>query len=816
MKLTHLFLLILIFGITFNCSAQVVLNEVCTHNSTLIKDEDNDDPDWIELFNTGSSDYSLSGHSLSDESGTYWYFPDIKLAPQNYLIVFASGKNRQGSILHTSFNLSKDGEKIRLFNSSDIKIDEAVIGNLQIDHSYGRTPNGSSAAWGIFDQPTPGSSNDSAIAYLGYADNPKFSTDAGFYSESKMLSISVGSASDIVHYTTDGSLPLITSPVYESPIFIDSTVVLRAHAFSVNNSILPSEILTNSYFINYTSALPVISISTDPFNLWDWNNGIYVLGPNASPVYPYHGANFWQEWEIPSHIEFFETNKKQIFGQDAGVSINGGSVSRTRPQQSLRLTAREKYGAAEFNYKFFEEKDIDKFKIVILRNSSGDFNKTHFRDGSLHKHMLGNVDIDLLCYRPSAVFLNGQYWGVLNIREKVSKYYLQENYGIDPENIDLLEEDSSLIQGDFTAFNAMHAFVTSSDMSVQANYDSAGRLIDIESFCDYIIAETFLSNIDWPYNNIKYWRVREPGSKWRYILLDLDISLGNNGWAPAGMDILGRLLGPYGKNNKHVQLLNSLLKNYSFRNYFINRYADLVNTLFSVESMTENISEVKITLESEMPRHFARWGNSMQTWNDEINNVVMPYIESRPGFAMQQIQDTFRLKKQVDVELDVWPPAAGSIKINTIHPRLPWSGTYFDGVPVTIAAYPNPGFSFVRWQSEKPALVDPTQSSFTVNIDTNNHFAAFFGTTSDAGQLFVYPNPATEMLNLGFVLDKEGTAKIYFSDSFGKVVKRIENKQFASGFNSIAIPVLDMASGVYIMQVITDQGIKSAKIIIIH
>jgi hypothetical protein len=816
MKLTRLFLLILILGFVFNCSSQVVINEVCTHNSTLIKDEDNDDPDWIELFNSGASDYSLSGHSLTDDSGMKWYFPDINLATQNYLIVFASAKDRHGSILHTSFKLSKNGETIRFFNSSDIKIDEAVIGNLQIDHSYGRSPNGSSTGWGIFDQPTPGSSNDSTIAYMAYADNPIFSIDAGFYPESKMLSISAGSVSDVVHYTTDGSLPLITSPVYGGPIFIDSSVVLRARAYSMNSSLLPSEIITSSYFINYTSGLPVISISTDPFNLWDWDNGIYVLGPNASPVYPYYGANFWQDWEIPAYIEFFETNKKQIFEQDAGVSINGGSVSRTRPQQSLRLTAREKFGAAEFNYKFFEEKDIDHFKIVILRNSSGDFNKTHFRDGSLHKLMLGHVDIDLLCYRPSAVFLNGQYWGVLNLREKVSKYYLHENYGIDPENIDLLEEDSSLIQGDFTAFNAMHAFVTSSDMTVQANYDSAASVIDIGSFCDYIIAETFLSNIDWPYNNIKYWRLREPGSKWRYLLMDLDISLGNNGWAPAGMDILGRLLGPFGENNKHVQLLKSLLKNYAFRNYFINRYADLVNTLFSVENMRDNTLEVKKTLEAEMPLHFARWGNSMQTWNDEINNVVMPYIESRPGFAMQQIQDTFKLKKQVEVELDVWPPGAGYIKINTIHTHLPWSGTYFDGAPVTITAYPDPGFSFIRWQSEKITLIDPTQSSFTVNVDTNNFFTAFFGTNSDVGQLFVYPNPAMETVNLGFVLDNEETARIYFSDSFGKEVKRIDNKQFVSGFNSIAIPVMDISSGVYILQIITAQSIKSAKVIIIH
>jgi len=580
--------------------------------------------------------------------------------------------------------------------------------------------------------------------------------------------------------------------------------------------LLPSRIITNTYILNYLPKLPVISISTNPENLWDWNTGIYVLGPNADTVYPYRGANYWQDWEVPAHIEFFETNRTLAFEQDAGLSINGGSVSRTRPQQSFRITARSKYGKSEIEHRIFKEKLIDKFKIIVLRNSSGDFNKTHFRDGSLHRLMIGKVNIDLLCYRPAVIYLNGAYWGILNIREKLSKYYLQENHNADPDNIDYLEEDSTLIQGSFDAFHAMHDFVCGNDMRVKANYDSAAAMIDIESFCDYFIAETCLSNIDWPYNNIKYWRERAPGKKWRYLMFDLDISLGNNGWAPSYLDYLGTILGPYGDDNKHVQLLKSLLKNQGFKNYFINRYADLVNTLFSSASLMKNTEEVMDALVADIPLHFNRWGNNMEGWYHEINTAVIPYINERPSYALQFVRDTFRLKKEVDVTLDVWPPGGGKIKINTIQPGpFPWKGIYFDGVPVTLTALPNPGFTFAQWQSNPVSLSDAKHTTITLNVDTNNRFTAFFVSAYEPSVISVYPNPVNEMLHAGFVSENGGKGSLSLCNAYGAVVRTLD-AEFVPGPNFISIETSDLAEGFYFIHLKTSEGESSAKVMIVH
>lgn len=809
MKTLILIGLLLIWMIPLSSDCQVVLNEICPKNASLIQDEDGDDPDWIELRNTGDTDYPLMGHYLSDNYTVRWQFPDIILPAHQYLIVFASGKNRISPNLHTSFKLSDNAETISLWNSQNQLLDEVVTGHLHPNHSLGRVKIGSEYLWRYFDLPSPGATNEGIPFYLGYATAPLLSAQGGFYKSAIQLSIQADTSLYSVHYTIDGSIPSEESTLYTSELSIDSTLAIRVSSFSKSRPLLPSEVITQTYFVNFETVLPVFSISTNPGNLWDWNYGIYVKGPNASPVYPYFGANYWQEWEIPAHIEFYETNKIKGIDQDAGVSINGGSVSRTRPMQSLRLTARDTYGESEFNYEMFAEKDLDHFKNIVLRNSSGDFNKTHFRDGSLHRLMLGNVDVDLLCYRPSLVFLNGKYWGIQNIREKFSKFYLTENHGINPDNLDLLEEDSTIIQGDFTEFNQLYQLITSSDLSNQSIYNSVAEQFDIHSFCDYIIAETFLSNIDWPYNNMKYWKEKGPGHKWRYLLMDLDISLGNYGWAPAEMDVLGRMLGPYGDNNKHVKILRSLLRNIEFRNYFISRYADLINTLFTVENLKKNTLEVKAAIEPEMPRHFNRWGNNMQNWNLEIDSVVMPYIEKRPSYARQYVQDLFHLPEQHEISLDCWPQNAGKIKVNTVEPTLPWSGIYFKGVPVTLTIEPNPGFRFTSWISDNNTLENPQNSTIQVELDTNMHITAYFGQAPVKNALSLYPNPASDLLNASLFNDRNSNGTLSIYDLSGRELYKKE-VVLLSGLNTFQIPLSSISSGIYLLRILTNESLKTA------
>jgi len=798
---------------SLSSNAQVVINEVCTYNGSILDDEDGEATDWIELFNSGSAPVDLLNYSLADQNGNTWFFPSVIIGQQQFLIVFASGKNRIAPNLHTGFKLSKQGDHIRLRDANGLYLDDMVTGPLQLNHSAGHQPDGYLQSQGIFEMPTPGASNNSSQIYSGYTADPIFSHAAGYYNGPLQLTITAPVTGQ-VHFTTDGTIPTAASPAYTGPLTVDSNTVIKAKAYSALTINLPSEIITSTYLVDFNRTLPVVSISTDPANLFDWNTGIYVLGPNASTVYPYYGANFWQEWEVPANVEYFE-NGTRVFSQTTGLAINGGSENRTRPMKSLRLTSRNKYGETSFHHQFFKEKPIDDFKILVLRNASGDFNKAHFRDGSMHKLLLGNTNLDVLCYKPSVVYLNGSYWGVHNIRERVSRHYLKENHAIDSDNVDILEEDTTIIDGDYAAFDAMEGFVTGTDLSVQQNFDSAAKWIDTESMIDYYVAETYLSNIDWPYNNMKYWREKKQGARWRYILIDLDISLGNNGWAPASFDVLGRILGPYGDNNKHVRIFRSMLHNQQFRQQFINRYADLVNTLFTTEHMHTYLDEIRSTLADEMPFHFAKWGNSMQTWDQEYTQTILPYISDRPGYALEFVRDTFHLNAIRTLTLDVWPPEAGTISINTIEPGpLPWTGRYFDGNPVTVTIHPREGYHFVKWVSDAIRLSDILSPVIAFNPDADNKLLAWFATTSDPEHLTVFPNPASGNVTYGLLQDADGTGNFELTDMLGRTVISRSGIPLQKGLNEQRLDVSAISTGVYIMRLTSSTSTLTAQLVI--
>lgn len=808
------FLLILLtHGIAPSALSQVVINEVCSFNGSVLSDDDGRYPDWIELYNESSTPVSLLNYSIRAGNDDRWFFPSVILQPQQFLVIYASGKNQYTLPFHTSFKISKKGEILILYNNNGVVVDEMDLPSLHLDHSYGRKPDGNSGTHGIFSLPTPGLTNQSSGQYSGYTAPPEFSSPAGFYQGALSLDLAHEPSTQI-HYTLNGAVPGPTTLIYTGPLTISSTQVVRARAYSTQTDLLPSEIITNTYFIGEDIYLPVVSISTNPSNLWDWNTGIYVSGPNASPFYPYYGANFWQDWVIESNMEFFETDGTRKISQRAGVSIHGGSSNRSKPMKSLRLESGSEYGDDEFSHRFFHSKNIDGFHDLVLRNSSGDFNKTHFRDGSLHDLMIGNLNIDLTAYRPAVVFLNGEYHGIHNIREKINKFYVAENHAVDKDNIDLLEEETIVIEGDFSNFTAAHNFITGNNIAQQQNFNAAAEMMDVGSLADYYIAETFLSNIDWPYNNVKFWRSREPGALWRYILIDLDISLGNNGWAPASFDVLGRIMGTYGDTSMHVQIFRSLLMNPGYREYFINRYADVVNTLFSTENLRSHILKIRSALEPSMPEHFAKWGNDMQGWDNEIYNVVMPYVNDRPGYALEQVRNVFVLNEVVNLTLDVWPPGAGSIRVNTIKPGpLPWDGKYFDGNPVTVEVTASPGYDFVSWISDGLELTSTTMNKIRFNPEPDGKLTAYFGHASDKDELIIYPNPARESVTVGFMMEKESSGVLEIIAPTGQVVGSGHEVHLTRGLNTMDCSCKHLCSGVYRLRLITDEGIKYAQLV---
>ncbi len=623
--------------------------------------------------------------------------------------------------LHTNFQLSGSGESLTLSNQQGNSVDFVEFPSMNADDSYGRMTNGSDD-FVFFDSASPGFSNNNSLFFNGYTKEPEFSVPSGFYNGSIIVSIANFQTGDTIRFTLDGAVPMDTSELYQEAVHIDSTTVLRARVFK--SGFIPGKIMTKTYLIDFTATVPVISISVDPFDLWDWENGIYVMGPNADPTFPYHNANFWMDWEKTAHIEFFDSSQTIGFDQDIGLKIHGG-YSRAYPQKSFRVLAKGRYGKSSIDYKLFKDKDINSFKRFILRNSGQDYNNTHFRDAFMHKLIQKQTDIDIQDYEPSVVFLNGSYWGVYNIREKIGPYYLNENFGTPDDNVSILRDNHNIVVGSNYHYAEMMDYIKDAPVIDSNTVDSISKLLDIDNYTDYFIAEMFYVNPDWPNNNIKCWRENNTTSRWRYIMTDTDFGFGL--FTSPYKNELHRILHSIILYTDNHTPFRRLMENSEYKRYFVNRSADMYNTVLHKDNMIALIEQFRQRMEPEMPYHFDKWGGNMPTWESDVNGMVS-FAEIREPNVRQHYIDEFNLSKLVDITLNIDSINHGTIKINTIIPdSLPWQGTYFDGNPIDLTAEPNDGFLFSHWSSNMIISGEDTlKQHLIVNIDTNDVFKAFF------------------------------------------------------------------------------------------
>ncbi|MDF2435745.1 MAG: hypothetical protein K0Q95_121 [Bacteroidota bacterium] len=732
--------------------------------------------------------------------------------------------------LHTDFDLKSTGQILKLTDASGNIKDLDTIPDMQINNTYGRRPDGAVSEY-YFETPSPDTTNTISNFYTNYMGRPVFSLPPGFYNSAQTTSLA--SSSGIVRYTTDGSDPKQSSQIYSSPLQIDSTTVVRARVYSSNPFALPGEVMTNTYFINEDISLPVISLTSDPYNLFDYNYGIYEMGPGADTVnLPFAGANFWKGWERPANIEYFEKDGDIGFETPSSIAIQG-NYSKAWPQKGFTVKTSDNYKGSTVNYRLFPDKPgITKYKTFNIRNAGSDWNTAHMRDRFNQKNALKSTHLDVMDGEPCVLFINGKYWGVYEIRERQDKHYIESNSGVSENDIDFLQFDGDIIEGSNTAFLNMAGFIRTSDMSVDSNYSKAESMLDIENFCDYMITETYIINIDWlgAYtNNIKFWRPNEPAGKWRYILWDTDLSLGfAKSFSPVAADTTNflRVAIDPPTANPHSGILKGMLGNTTFRNYFVDRYADLMNTMFQPSAIRKTAFDLRDEMEPEMERHFDRWGNSspfplfvgraddVPEWRSEIDTMLQ-FSDARISIARTQIMEQFGLVKQVDVTLDVSPAGAGTIKISTITPEtFPWSGVYFDGVPVTITASPNAGYNFKYWGANSNLSQNDPASSINLNIENDDTFIAYFSPL-EAG-INVFPNPFSSDLTLNYQLAVDSKVGIKLYTVFGQEVAEMVspvNQKAGSYTVRFEAENLALAQGVYFIEFKTDDNSEIIKLI---
>ncbi len=621
--------------------------------------------------------------------------------------------------LHTNFKIKSSGEALFLSNTAGELVDQFEADSIPGDISKGRYPDGADD-WFFYEQPTPAESNG-PNGYKGFAPGVTFSSPGGMYDNYFFVSLSTENNAQI-YYTTDGSEPTQTSTLYTFPIRIDNTTVLRSRAF-VEHS-LSGPIGTETYFIKENLTLPVISLSTNPANLWDENTGIYVKGKNASPDFPYLGANFWQDWERPAQIEFFDESGKKAFAADCGIKIFG-SYSRGLPQKSLSFFFRGRYGLSQLNYPLIPETGVSTYESFVMRNSGNDWLVTMFRDG-LMQTLVQGLGLDQHGFRPALLFINGEYWGIQNIREKINEHYIASHHGWAANQIDMLEYDGQVIHGDNETYLQLIDYVTTHNMNSVAAENYILSKMDLDEYLDYEISEIYFDNTDWPGNNIKFWRPKTETGKWRWILYDTDFGFGlfdQEGYKHNTLDFALDENGPDWPNPPWSTLLfRKILENDRFREEFITRFQDHLNQTFSAVRVKSVITNLRKSCEAEIDRHLNRWEGKRSQWDLEVKRLNK-FAEQRVSYLRRFVQERFGLNGYQQLSIHLPDDHSGYIELNG-HLQVRKSGYYYysSGQHITMKARPNPGYHFTGWQGS----VNTTNDSISFQLNQAMQMSAQF------------------------------------------------------------------------------------------
>ncbi len=718
--------------------AQVVINEILASNtSTNLSEKSKNFVDWIEIYNDSDTRVSIGNWYLSDNKAkpTKWEIPFGRSLGSKEFKLFWFDKDDTSD--YKNFMLNVDGETIYLFNQELVLVD-SISYPLQIpDVSYGRL-SGSLNELVYFQEPTPMKKNPvSGNKVLVFSGETIFSHKAGFYDTSFNLALSLPGDANKIYYTLDGSKPNLSSKVYTAPFEISNNTVVKAMAFSKDR--LPGKVVTKSFFIKESVNLPVVSLTIDPEYLWDKEIGIYVDGANYIKD-EWESANYFQDWERPVTVEYFEINSEAGFNINAGVRIHGRS-SRTHAQKTLAIFAREKYGNQIVPYKLYGEKSPETIKSFLLRTGGNDWGITMFLDGFIHTLVNGKIDIDAQLYQPAIVYLNGEYWGIHNIREKINADYIKNKHQINLSKIDIIEandiyaDEMKASQGDMNDYNKMIEFIENNELSIKENYDQIKEWVDINEFINYMATQAYISNFDWPNSNQKFWKEKNVTGKWRWILYDTDLSFKEKG--ELEFNYIEHML--VDDSSKYVTvpwsnyLIRKLFESEELKNEFIQRIAVYLNTIFEPTHVLAVLDSIKRNIEPEITRNLIKWGGirqnvvplfetSMTQAEWEVNvEYYKEFAKSRPSVLRKSMIEYFDLDNPVNLKLSVDDEYAGRISLmGYMLEDGNFDGLVFPDIPIQMEAIPNKGYKFVKWKGgdyERNCIID---------LKRNKTFTAIF------------------------------------------------------------------------------------------
>jgi len=850
--------------IVYQLHGQIVINEYSAANLNSFYDSFEKTEDWIELYNNGTSNVDLSGYHLSDKINKpdKWKIPEGTTIPgKGHLIFSCSGRDgRFGDELHTNFKLTqtKDNEYVVLSDPQKNIINSFQVQVTQVEQSRCRKSDGS-GDWAICTFPTYGTSNNNSTSrqYKAFTATPSMDLNAGFYSATQVLNINNNEPNSLIRYTLDGTNPTENSEIFTAPISISQTTVVKAKAYSLDDQILPGNMDFNTYFINESSTLAIFSVAAD--DVIELANGEGELIPIGSIEY----FNISRDREATS---FGSLNRH---GQDSWVLDH----------RSLDWVSRDEMGYSKaVEAPLFSYSDRDSYQKFMFRNS-GDDNypaiddgdhegSTHIRDEFVQTlSQEGGMKLDVRAVERVAVYLNGQYWGVYGMRERaVDHDYTGEYYDQGKYDIQYLStwRSTEIEYGGIDALNDwvnLRDQILSKDMSSPVNYKIVKDSINVLSMIDYFLANLNVVASDWLNYNTGWWRGLNPDGdhkKWGYILWDLDATFdyyinysGVPNTTPTAKpcdivqigEYMDDFFGYYsnggdGDVGQHEKILLKLLnENDEFKQLFYSRYADLMNTVYSCDNMTNTLDRMLAVIEPEMPAQINRWGGSMQEWKsnvDDLRSFILQRCELLSGGAIDCYDE---LTDSHILTLMVTPEGVGEIDLNTLDiEEFPWSGEYFEGMDNIIKGnvfneYED-DYVFSHWVSSAGSQISPSINAIDarLNLTSSDTLTAVYVLKEDLDPLSLnsideldkfdlFPNPTTDNFTVQFTLNKAATMRATLSNIQGQQLAffpQIEGQQSA-GTHNINLPVPNnISAGLYLLTLNINGVTLQKKISIMH
>jgi len=735
--------------------ASIVINELMPKNVTYKVDDTYQFSGWAELYNNGAEDVDISLYFFSDSlpMPTKWQMnKNVILKPGEYAVVYFDS-NEENAPLHANFKLPAKKGCLYLSDEKGSIIDKMAYDTTYRNISYGRIVDGGDK-YGYFLKATPNATNASNSVATGKTAAPQFNLTPGFYQGNQNVEISAADKSAKIYYTTNGDEPTTKSNLYTGSISISQNTPLRAIA--VKEGEMSSDVTTGTYFINETvNKLPIVSIVSDSLLLYGDTLGLLVAGINGKELVrpgcngPDRYANYWNDWDRPCNFELFDPGKTERLNQEVKIG-NFGACSRTKYIKSIKVNAGKVYGAKELNYSIFSEKPNLQWKSVVLRNSGNDYGRSYLRDGFMQTLLIGQLDIDHQAYQPSMVFINGSFYGMLNIRERTNKDFIWSNYGLDEdefyinegkhanepdskynellilaEHIENLksaaEKDRVNRQAKLDSINkaenpdntkeydqeyleklksearqdSINRQVKLDSINNQWTYDQIDRRIDINEFLNYFMAEIYYNNTDWPGGNIKCWKkkgtdAQKTDGKWRWILYDTDFgySLYGANYSSNGMTTA----------SDHP-LFSAYIENELVKEKFLAKNCVHLATTFNPDRAKHILDSLVNNIKPDVDRYIKKIssvGKIEANFESDINSMKT-FAEKRPKTLFRRIakyfdRDTLPIRIYSDLASAKFSINEEPIKISD------FNSYFFTNTNYRIKAIEPKGYRFDHWE----------------------------------------------------------------------------------------------------------------------